>query len=1170
MPFDRITRLLAVQLVMLAACKRSAPPPPERPEPVVAAATIEGEVDATTGALAIRSLAIQPGGALAALEELPVVQDGVPGSGPPNTIELVTERAATVTGGCGAVDGFEGDIRVRSFYAGYQLRNVYVEILSVTPTGREACNSAPAVPGLSAQYGLFAYADLAEAGSPGDSAVATWRFRLPDSTRFVFIGRVMADIVDATAPTTLATPAGGTFTTAQTVTLTCTDLGSGCAATYYTTDGAEPTSSSTRYTAPLPIVASTTLRFFSVDAAGNAEAPRTETYVVDGVAPTVVSVSPYDGQGDVAVSTAVTIEFSEPMDAASVQAALGLTGPSGTVAGTAAPAGGNRWTFTLAAALDPGTRYAVGISTGARDLAGNHLAAAFSSSFLTTTPALILSGAGSATYGKPAIAQDASGNKLALFSAATQAGAKVLWSYYDASAGTWTAEQPILTYWTPVQPMFTLESKVVSNGTTFLAAWQNPADGALESAIFTNGQPGPVKKHWSLRYATAPTFVLAANGAAYAVVGDDSFTGHVYSAVHDGVSWVYTTGSVDNLAGTSDFPSIAPYGTNSFIAALRYGGTAIYTSRYDPASRAWTSTLLPGATGSATMLAPAIAAAGTRACVAWGATTGPVQVSLSLSSTTFAAATNLTQGYGEPATWLSAAANGNRFAVVWNRYGATYELFATWKWTPPMGLTGQTGPVISSAVVPAGGGFVAATRIRESTDSTTPAHAWVTPDTVGNGFLSDRSTLAESWPMDVADLASSGRANAPALLAWARDDGTAQRIETTSYDGSTLGPQRQVSLPGVGGSAGHVRLARNTAGVVLAVWEQDHRGALAVFAAFRRSGAWEAPVLVALRARMPEVASNGQGFMVVYQAIPTGSDSIPTAIEYAGGAWGAPTVLANPAYNHAVASDGTTYAAVWRYSDQSIRAAIKGTAGWMPNVVVGSGAGNSSPAIAALPGEYVVAYRYVSSQSAIRAVKATVTSPIGAWSWGSVSNVAYYYSSSDITSGPTLAAGPAGYAVAWGDSWAANVSLLTGSAWGTPTAVVSQGNCALPTLAAGAGGWLAAFRCGDLRLATWSAGAWGPAARPGITPTELTAAAGDLGYKLLARVNTSPGSAIEQVDVTGGTIHPPAVLSVDPAASTSPSSSAMAVNHDGVDWVAAWPQQGPDPITNRVMARTGF
>jgi hypothetical protein len=70
--------------------------------------------------------------------------------------------------------------------------------------------------------------------------------------------------------------------TAQTVTLTCSDNGgSGCDKTYYTTDGTDPTTSSSQYSAPISISTTTILKFFSTDLDSNTESVRTETYTIN-------------------------------------------------------------------------------------------------------------------------------------------------------------------------------------------------------------------------------------------------------------------------------------------------------------------------------------------------------------------------------------------------------------------------------------------------------------------------------------------------------------------------------------------------------------------------------------------------------------------------------------------------------------------------------------------------------------------------------------------------------------------------------------------------------------------------------------------------------------------------------------------------------------------------
>lgn len=82
--------------------------------------------------------------------------------------------------------------------------------------------------------------------------------------------------VDVAAPTTTASPAGGTYASAQTVTLSANEM----ATIYYTTDGMAPTTSSPVYSAPITVTPPATLKYFAVDAVGNKEAVKTQIYAV--------------------------------------------------------------------------------------------------------------------------------------------------------------------------------------------------------------------------------------------------------------------------------------------------------------------------------------------------------------------------------------------------------------------------------------------------------------------------------------------------------------------------------------------------------------------------------------------------------------------------------------------------------------------------------------------------------------------------------------------------------------------------------------------------------------------------------------------------------------------------------------------------------------------------
>jgi hypothetical protein len=105
-------------------------------------------------------------------------------------------------------------------------------------------------------------------------------------------------LIDTTAPTTTATPSGGTYGTTQTVTLTCSDSGgSGCNKIYYTTDGSVPTSSSSTYSSAITISSTMTLKYFATDLAGNNETVKSQTY-------TGVVYGDSDGDGSISVNDA--------------------------------------------------------------------------------------------------------------------------------------------------------------------------------------------------------------------------------------------------------------------------------------------------------------------------------------------------------------------------------------------------------------------------------------------------------------------------------------------------------------------------------------------------------------------------------------------------------------------------------------------------------------------------------------------------------------------------------------------------------------------------------------------------------------------------------------------------------------------------------------------------
>lgn len=117
-------------------------------------------------------------------------------------------------------------------------------------------------------------------------------------------------------------PPGGTYGTAQSVTMTCSTAGSSI---FYTTDGSTPTTSSTKYTGPITVGASTTLKALATASGLTPSIVESEDYfIVNQVA--VPVISPQGGLFNTAQS--VTITTTTP--GATIRYTLDGSTPTGT------------------------------------------------------------------------------------------------------------------------------------------------------------------------------------------------------------------------------------------------------------------------------------------------------------------------------------------------------------------------------------------------------------------------------------------------------------------------------------------------------------------------------------------------------------------------------------------------------------------------------------------------------------------------------------------------------------------------------------------------------------------------------------------------------------------------------------------------------------------------
>ncbi|UTB31574.1 MAG: chitobiase/beta-hexosaminidase C-terminal domain-containing protein [Methanobacterium sp. ERen5] len=112
---------------------------------------------------------------------------------------------------------------------------------------------------------------------------------------------------DTNSPTVSVSVKSGRYNVSKVVSLKMSEAGT----IYYTLNGSIPSLSSSKYVKSLVISSTKTLKYFAVDNAGNKSPVYTVSYVIDKIAPKVVSTTPKNGATAVSRSGSIVIRFSE-------------------------------------------------------------------------------------------------------------------------------------------------------------------------------------------------------------------------------------------------------------------------------------------------------------------------------------------------------------------------------------------------------------------------------------------------------------------------------------------------------------------------------------------------------------------------------------------------------------------------------------------------------------------------------------------------------------------------------------------------------------------------------------------------------------------------------------------------------------------------------------------
>ena len=184
---------------------------------------------------------------------------------------------------------------------------------------------------------------------------------------------ILVTTTDNINPTVTANLAEGTYNTPQSVTLTATDNMDPNPTIFYTTDGSDPTTSSTQYIQPINILNTTTLKFFAMDIAGNPSEIYTKTYTIDTTSPVVTDSDPNINELNVSRDKVITVIFSEPIKAGTMHVELYNTKTKGLQPITTS-INGNILTINHSKLLAASTKYTIRLYTGSlTDIVNNPL-----------------------------------------------------------------------------------------------------------------------------------------------------------------------------------------------------------------------------------------------------------------------------------------------------------------------------------------------------------------------------------------------------------------------------------------------------------------------------------------------------------------------------------------------------------------------------------------------------------------------------------------------------------------------------------------------------------------------------------------------------------------------------------------------------------------------------
>jgi hypothetical protein len=318
--------------------------------------------------------------------------------------------------------------------------------------------------------------------------------------------------------------------------------------------------------------------------------------------------------------------------------------------------------------------------------------------------------------------------------------------------------------------------------------------------------------------------------------------------------------------------------------------------------------------------------------------------------------------------------NGNSYATLWSQYdgSTTYDLFSSVydgsSWSVGEAIDTGSSPISEGFRLSGSGSQYIATWAQQL-DNITNVYATVYEETPPLNSWSQVQTL-ETITQNTSLPTIKAHPNGGATVAWSQiDSGVFTHTFNTSNWEGELAVGRSP-----GGSAYHPSLLSNGNGRTLALWKQKSSNSINLYGNIHENGVWKQPKLLYSGSRDIEfeaetdgtgfavtwddydgtfwriyarifdgtrwgtvsevddsslagsadygrrfsrIASNGNGYMIVYSQSDGSGNYDVYARQYSGATWGAPVVLNTPllsagtAIQPSISTNGTGYLAVW-------------------------------------------------------------------------------------------------------------------------------------------------------------------------------------------------------------------------------------------------------------------